>query len=160
MSSNAVIAGTEHERIVASLRHGDVVYDVFAGVGPFSLPALRRGATVVANDLNPAAHRWLVHNAALNRVDGDRFTAHCLDGRRFLRDVVRPDMLRRRRQEPERDRAIVLMNLPAVALEFLDALRGLLVMPDRVAPTATVTTVHCYCFTGCVRRGEGGRGVT
>jgi tRNA G37 N-methylase Trm5 len=40
------------------------VYDVFAGVGPFSIPAIskRNVSYVIANDLNPDSYRFLVEN--------------------------------------------------------------------------------------------------
>ncbi|XP_051945379.1 tRNA (guanine(37)-N1)-methyltransferase-like [Xyrauchen texanus] len=50
---------TEHKRIVTLLQHADTVVDVFAGVGPFAIPAARRGCEVLANDLNPESFRWL-----------------------------------------------------------------------------------------------------
>ena len=50
---------TEHMRVVQEVKRGDTVLDVFAGVGPFAIPAARAGATVLANDLNPESHRWL-----------------------------------------------------------------------------------------------------
>lgn len=59
---------TEHQRIVQSLNHGDVLYDVFAGVGPFAVPAAKKGCQVYANDLNPDSVHWLRHNLDLNKV--------------------------------------------------------------------------------------------
>ena len=34
---------TEHERIVELVQRGDIVFDVFAGIGPFSLPIAKKG---------------------------------------------------------------------------------------------------------------------
>ena len=51
-----------------TLRNGDVVYDVFAGVGPFAVPAARKKCIVFANDLNPDSFKWLQHNMKLNKV--------------------------------------------------------------------------------------------
>ncbi|KAG5857722.1 hypothetical protein ANANG_G00022390 [Anguilla anguilla] len=60
---------TEHERVVALLRPGDTVLDVFAGWGPSPSPP-PASCAVLANDLNPESHRWLLHNCKLNKVDG------------------------------------------------------------------------------------------
>jgi hypothetical protein len=56
---------TEHERIIKKVKQGDILYDVFAGVGPFAIPAAKRKCTVLANDLNPESYKWLKHNAEL-----------------------------------------------------------------------------------------------
>jgi tRNA (guanine37-N1)-methyltransferase len=54
---------TEHARLVdtyfTSEKGNDVVIDVMAGVGPFAVPAAKRGCTVYANDLNPDSAKWL-----------------------------------------------------------------------------------------------------
>jgi tRNA (guanine37-N1)-methyltransferase len=39
-----------------------------AGVGPFSIPAAKKGCRVYANDLNPASFEWLCENVKLNKV--------------------------------------------------------------------------------------------
>lgn len=44
---------TEHARLVNMFRPDELVADVFAGVGPFALPAAKKGCAVLANDLNP-----------------------------------------------------------------------------------------------------------
>ncbi len=56
----------EHLRLVHLVREGDVLIDMFAGVGPYALPAAKRGAQVWANDLNPHCYAALQHNATLN----------------------------------------------------------------------------------------------
>ena len=42
--------------------------DVFAGVGPFAVPAAKKGCAVWANDLNPESMRYLNANVESNRV--------------------------------------------------------------------------------------------
>ncbi|XP_007247605.3 tRNA (guanine(37)-N1)-methyltransferase [Astyanax mexicanus] len=136
---------TEHERVVSLLRRGDIVFDIFAGVGPFSVPAARRGCTVFANDLNPESYRWLQHNTKLNKVQA-KVTTFNLDGREFIRGPVRERL-------PELMKGSagihVVMNLPALALEFLDAFRGLLGPEPEREPSGEVNLpqVHCYGFS-------------
>ena len=59
---------TEHNRLVQLFNPGDVIADVFAGVGPFALPAAKKGCGVLANDLNPESYRWLLRNVESNKV--------------------------------------------------------------------------------------------
>lgn len=142
---------TEHERVIRLLRPGDVFYDIFAGVGPFSIPIGKRKCTVLANDLNPESYRWLQHNAKRNKVLQTVQTFN-RDGREFIRQNVRDDLLQRWQQEPDKDAetapaAHIAMNLPAMALEFLDAFRGLVTLEEwRSAKTRIVPMVHAYCF--------------
>lgn len=136
---------TEHERVVSMLKRGDVVFDVFAGVGPFAVPAARRGCTVLANDLNPESHRWLVHNCQLNKVTS-KVTTFNLDGREFIRGPVKkrlPGLL-------SSDAGVhFVMNLPALALQFLDAFKGLLApeLCKETSEKSNLPKVHCYGFS-------------
>jgi len=41
---------------------------MFCGVGPFSIPAAKKGCRVYANDLNPQSFKYLMQNLALNKV--------------------------------------------------------------------------------------------
>lgn len=59
---------TEHDRLVQMFKPEDVVADVFAGVGPFALPAAKKGCAVLANDLNPESAHWLTKNIITNHV--------------------------------------------------------------------------------------------
>lgn len=138
---------TEHERIIKLLQPGDVFYDVFAGVGPFSIPAGKKKCTVLANDLNPESHKWLQHNAKRNKVLAS-VTTFNKDGREFIRQEVRTDLLRRWNDEAAKPYRIhIAMNLPAMAVEFLDAFRGLVSVEDlQQAKHLVMPTVHTYCF--------------
>jgi tRNA (guanine37-N1)-methyltransferase len=61
--------GTERLRIASLVSPGDVVLDMFAGVGPFSLLLAKKGADVIAMDKNPVAVKYLRENAILNKVN-------------------------------------------------------------------------------------------
>jgi tRNA G37 N-methylase Trm5 len=47
---------------------GEVVVDVMAGVGPFAVPAGRKGVWVWANDLNPDSYAALREAVVRNKV--------------------------------------------------------------------------------------------
>ncbi|XP_002124503.2 tRNA (guanine(37)-N(1))-methyltransferase isoform X1 [Ciona intestinalis] len=116
---------TEHQRISHLVSESDVVFDVFAGVGPFAIPIAKKGCVVYANDLNPESYRWLLHNVALNKTKAKCFNS---DGREFIKTELRNYLLTRSPHKVH-----VLMNLPAIAVEFLDVFRGLLCNGDCLA---------------------------
>jgi tRNA (guanine37-N1)-methyltransferase len=83
----------------------DVIADVFSGVGPFAIPAARKGCAVLANDLNPASYRYLEKNVTDNGVCPrsslfkftadptlqvvDRVRTFCEDGRNFIQTIAK-----------------------------------------------------------------------
>ncbi|KLO20057.1 hypothetical protein SCHPADRAFT_817086 [Schizopora paradoxa] len=80
---------TEHERLVSIFKPEDgIIADVFAGVGPFAVPAAKKGCAVLANDLNPNSVKWLNKNSEDNKV-GNLLRASCEDGRDFIRGAAR-----------------------------------------------------------------------
>lgn len=133
---------TEHERVVKLLPEGCILFDVFAGVGPFAIPAAKlKKCRVLANDLNPASHQWLVENVRLNKVT-DRVETFNLDGRDFIRAEMKKLLDVEEREKPIH----VTMNLPALAVEFLDAFIGLLSHRDPGPARTTNPIVHVYSF--------------
>ncbi|XP_071767106.1 tRNA (guanine(37)-N(1))-methyltransferase [Centroberyx gerrardi] len=132
---------TEHQRVVQLIKRGDTVLDVFAGVGPFAVPAARSGANVLANDLNPESYRWLQHNCKLNKVESKVRTFN-LDGRAFIRGPVKQELPALLKSKTS---VHVVMNLPALALEFLDAFRG--VLPPELSCDENLPIVYCYGFS-------------
>ena len=142
----------EHRRIVEMLQPGDVVADMFAGIGPFAVPAAMRGAKVYANDLNPQSAAWLRTNVDGNKV-ASRVAVSNLDGRAFVRhllgtaDGAAADGAAGAPTSPlvYGPFSRVLMNLPASAELFLDVFRGAF---DRATwGAAPLPRVHCYCFS-------------
>ncbi len=130
---------TEHGRVLDLLQPGDEVFDVFAGVGPFAVPAAKAKRIVYANDLNPESFRWLNENAKSNKAV---LHSYNLDGREFIKSVLPSRML-----EDSEGRIHVLMNLPALAVEFLDAFKGIIRSEDlsgRDLPRLPI--VHVYSF--------------
>ncbi len=61
----------EHSRIAKLVRSGEVVVNMFSGVGGFSIVIAKMAnpARVISIDKNPAAHRLLVENINLNSVE-------------------------------------------------------------------------------------------
>ncbi|RLN59647.1 hypothetical protein BBJ29_002216 [Phytophthora kernoviae] len=121
----------EHLRIIRQIKPRDVVCDMMCGIGPFAIPLALNGCKVYANDLNPRSFHYLKENIALNKVD-KLITPYNQDGREFL-----AELLSEKKQFTQ-----VLMNLPAIALEFLDAFPGQFDHWEGDLPY-----IHCYCFS-------------
>jgi tRNA (guanine37-N1)-methyltransferase len=98
---------TERHRVAEQVQAGERVFDMFAGVGPYAVPFAKRGAEVVAVDVNPDAVEYLRENLERNDV-ADRVTAICGDVREVASDY---------RDWADR----IVMNLPHSAGEFLDS---------------------------------------
>ena len=61
---------TERVRIADLVEGGEIVLNMFAGVGPYSITiARRRKAEVYSNELNETAHRLHLENNRLNKVE-------------------------------------------------------------------------------------------
>jgi Predicted methyltransferase len=94
-----------------------VVADACAGIGPFAIPLTSQydHVEVYANDLNPESYKYLNINAKLNKCHANGMLhTYNMDGRDFLR------MLDEKGIKYDH----VLMNLPAIAPEFLNVFRG------------------------------------
>lgn len=59
---------TERQRILAQVQGGELVLDMFAGVGPFAITLAERASLVVAADLNPKAVALMIENLHRNRT--------------------------------------------------------------------------------------------
>ncbi|KNC29111.1 tRNA (guanine(37)-N1)-methyltransferase, partial [Lucilia cuprina] len=140
---------TEHERIVQLLKPQDVLYDVFAGVGPFAVPAAKKQCQVLANDLNPESYKWLQHNMKRNKCLAQAQVFN-KDGRDFILNEIREDLLKRWQQPNVNNYKIhITMNLPAMAVEFLSAFRGLLANETSIdfsQKNRQFPLVHVYSF--------------
>ncbi|KAI3975819.1 hypothetical protein MKX01_017616 [Papaver californicum] len=77
----------EHIRLVSQFKAGEVIYDMFVGIGSFAIPAAQKGCAVFANDLNPDSIRHLKINAEVNKVD-DYLRAYNMDARAFVSDLM------------------------------------------------------------------------
>ena len=99
---------TEHNRVASLVQKGEIVIDLFAGVGPFSVLTAKNNADVrvYAVDINPEAVEFLKRNIRLNRVDKRVIP---IEGN--ARQAVEEKLL------GVADR--VIMNLPQKAIEFV-----------------------------------------
>jgi tRNA (guanine37-N1)-methyltransferase len=95
---------TERQRILAQVRPGEAVLDMFAGVGPFAITLAARAAFVVASDLNPKAIGLMLENISVNR--SGNVLPMLADARRL--PAILPWTFDR-----------VVMNLPLAGTEFL-----------------------------------------
>lgn len=151
---------TEHERLVNQFKVNEVVGDVFAGVGPFAIPAGKKNTFVLANDLNPESYKYLKTNVSINNTD-DFVRPFNLDGIDFIKRspmlllewahskkfVTKKRETKRRRYETKEifsppkelhdDKFEIpqffnhyVMNLPDSAISFLGAFNGLYSHPD------------------------------
>ncbi|KAJ2850952.1 tRNA(m(1)G37)methyltransferase [Coemansia brasiliensis] len=155
----------EHERLVKKFARGNSICDVMAGVGPFAIPAAKQDTLVWANDLNPSSYEALCDNIQLNKVK-DRVKPFNMDGRDFIRKAfidyyqlykqagpIKLSQLKSNKTpimitSPSFDH--VVMNLPAIALEFLDAFRGLfyhMTGSATISDELNLPTIHVHCFT-------------
>jgi tRNA (guanine37-N1)-methyltransferase len=100
----------EHERVAGLVKAGEVVTDLFAGVGPFSVLIGKKSplTKVYAVDLNPEAIELLKVNVRVNRVDNRVFPI-VADAREIAAGKLKGTADR------------VIMNLPETAIDFVDA---------------------------------------
>jgi tRNA (guanine37-N1)-methyltransferase len=100
----------ERARVASLVKVGEVVGDLFAGVGPFSILIAKRvvGVRVFSVDLNPCAFQYLEGNIKLNGVE-DKVLAISGDAMKVAQGRLKGICSR------------VIMNLPAGAELFLEA---------------------------------------
>ncbi|XP_041976100.1 tRNA (guanine(37)-N1)-methyltransferase [Aricia agestis] len=141
--------GKEHERILSFLKPGDVLFDVFCGVGPFSIPAAKRKCRVFANDLNPDSFKWLNENAKNNKINNKFFKSFNEDGKDFICNTFKEfieDLCNGKEQLPVGAKVHVTMNLPALAVEFLKYFKHLITDKDLSEKINCDIIVYLYCF--------------
>ncbi|KAK1397474.1 tRNA (guanine(37)-N1)-methyltransferase [Heracleum sosnowskyi] len=77
----------EHIRLVSQFQAGETICDMFAGIGPFVIPAAKKGCLVYANDLNPDSVKYLRINAKINKVE-DCINTYNMDARKFIAQLM------------------------------------------------------------------------
>ena len=97
----------EHRRIALMARDGEVIADLFTGVGPFPLHiASIRHSLIYAIDKNIEAIKCLLKSITMNKLKG-RIVSINADANDFL-NIIKDEVLDR-----------VIMNLPHASLTFL-----------------------------------------
>jgi tRNA (guanine37-N1)-methyltransferase len=122
----------EHKRIASLTQKGEMIVDLFAGVGPFSvlISRINPDVKIYAIDINPEAIKLLETNVRLNRVENRVFPT-VGDATKTVEEKLAGIADR------------VIMNLPESAIEFVGA------ACRAMKPTGGV--VHFYGF---VRQSE------
>ncbi|KAK3041636.1 hypothetical protein RJ639_001446 [Escallonia herrerae] len=153
----------EHLRLVSQFKAGETICDMFAGIGPFTIPAAQKGCLVYSNDLNPDSVRYLKVNAEINKVN-DHIRAYNMDARKFIsvlmavptcppngmlksedQNLTADGKANRGTNKRMRGSAVfntqpwehvdhVIMNLPASALKFLGKCDTFLPFPNPKMP--------------------------
>ncbi|MCZ7356888.1 MAG: class I SAM-dependent methyltransferase family protein [Candidatus Methanoperedens sp.] len=98
---------TERMRIANQVKDGDLVVDMFAGVGPFSILIAKRNPAshVIAIDKNPDAIKYLKKNIKLNKIGNVEIREG--EAKEAVKGISGSDH--------------IIMNLPHSGLEFLEA---------------------------------------
>jgi len=99
----------EHNRVASLVEGDEVIVDLFAGIGPFSIPIAKNNpeSRIFSIDINPAAVEFLRKNIRLNRVDSNVIPFEG-DARPLIKKYF----------TGVADR--VIMNLPEKAQEFIN----------------------------------------
>jgi len=119
----------EHSRVASLVRPSEVIVDMFAGVGSFSILIAKRheDVSVYAIDVNPDAFEYLKKNVLANRMEA-RVEPILGDARQVVDE----------RLNGVADR--VIMNLPEKAVEYVDVACKVIKSEGGV--------VHFYEFSG------------
>ena len=115
------------------------------------------GCIVYANDLNPECFKWMDINLKKNQPKNSprEYQIFNLDGREFLRTIALvhiEDYQKKISNDQEKfpcssDRKIlILMNLPALALTFLDVVSEWL-STNIEEKQRWILPIHVYCYT-------------
>ncbi len=112
---------TERNRIAGLTKSDEVVVDMFAGVGPFTIMLGKRAKKVIAIEINPNAFQFLKKNVELNKLKNVEVL---LGDAKYLSSKLKGIADR------------IIMNLPHSAFEFLE--QAVTMLSDRKG------TIHYY----------------
>ncbi|UYI27439.1 tRNA (guanine(37)-N1)-methyltransferase [Encephalitozoon cuniculi] len=115
---------SERAILGGKFKAGEVLCDPFCGVGPVSLPALKKGCRVYSNDLNLRAIECLEKSIKINRLDPRNIEIFNLSANEFLEKMA------------GRKIDHFFLNLPEHSLDYL----------RRISAWGGNPLVHCYFF--------------
>lgn len=164
---------TEHDRLIQGFETGTAICDAMAGVGPFAIPAAKKGCIAFANDLNPESYKYLKENITRNKVNS-LVIPYNVDGADFIKQspkilldyaqehIKTKDSVQGHGKKKRKVQGIKIphffsdyvMNLPGSAIEFIPAYVGLFTnaFPDKSRdevkqiPGYKLPLVHLYHF--------------
>jgi len=139
---------TEHDRIIKMLGPKSVLFDACAGVGPFTVPSGKK-CRVYSNDLNPESFKWLIENVKSNKKSSRNIECFNMDARDFIRTIVKTKLIEIWKDDKENDANVhVVMNLPALAITFIDVFQGLFKDYKHLKDSVKILPkVHVYAFS-------------
>ena len=127
---------TERERIANLIQNGEVVNNMFGGVGTFSiLAAKKKRCTVYSLDINPTASELCERNIRLNKLKGKVIS---ING--DASETIRKQL------NDKSDRTLML--LPERSDEFLD---------DAIKTTKDGGIIHYYAHVHADKKSEAGK---
>jgi tRNA (guanine37-N1)-methyltransferase len=100
---------TEHNRVASNVNENEIIVDLFAGIGPFSILIAKKhkNVKVYAIDINSEAVVFLKRNIVMNRVE-KQVIPILGDARKILQE------------KPLQKADRVIMNLPETSFDYLD----------------------------------------
>lgn len=102
---------TERSRVAKQVNNGEIILDMFAGIGPFPiLIAKNKNVKIFAVDINKSAIKYMKENIQLNKLKGEVIP--------ILGDINEVANEKFKKEAIEFDR--IIMNLPGSSFEFLD----------------------------------------
>ena len=127
---------TERERIANLIQNGEIVNNMFGGVGMFSiLAAKKKNCTVYSLDINPTASELCERNIRLNKLKGKVIS---ING--DASETIRKQL------NDKSDRTLML--LPERSDEFLD---------DAIKTTKDGGIIHYYAHVHADKKSEAGK---
>lgn len=120
---------SERNRVISQVQKNETVLDMFAGVGPFSIPIGKRQTNVYAIDINAEAIHLLTINKKLNRVNHN------------VKPILGDAKKQVHKLETKVDR--IIMNYPKNSFSFIDEALNVLKHKG---------VIHLYTFAWGTRR--------